>query len=113
VSRAVAFWRYPPKRAHSRTAHSEWVRRHDLCPALCRRGGGSTGTNAWGALALACELRARGERGSIVTLICDPGVRYVDTYYDDDWVAAHGLDLAPYEETLERCLATGEWREPG
>ncbi|HWK29076.1 MAG TPA: PLP-dependent cysteine synthase family protein [Solirubrobacter sp.] len=74
--------------------------------------GGSTGTNAWGALALACELRARGERGSIVTLICDPGVRYVDTYYDDDWVAAHGLDLAPYEETLERCLATGEWREP-
>ena len=75
--------------------------------------GGSTGTNAWGALALACELRAAGERGSIVTLICDPGKRYVDTYYSDDWVREHGLDLAPYEAALERCLATGEWCEPG
>jgi cysteine synthase A len=75
--------------------------------------GGSTGTNLWGALSLAAELRARGERGSIVTLICDQGERYSDTYYDDAWVASQGLDLAPHAATLDRCLATGEWPDPG
>ncbi|HET6549683.1 MAG TPA: PLP-dependent cysteine synthase family protein [Solirubrobacter sp.] len=75
-----------------------------------RNVGGSTGTNMWGALALATELRASGEPGSIVTLICDSGDRYADTYYDDAWVRAQGFDLAPYTATLERCLATGEWR---
>jgi cysteine synthase A len=71
--------------------------------------GGSTGTNLWGALSLAAEMRANGQRGSIVTLICDQGERYADTYYDDDWVRAQGLDLAPHAATLKRCLATGEW----
>ena len=74
--------------------------------------GGSTGTNAWGALCLAAEMHASDQRGSIVTLICDQGERYTDTYYDDAWVQKQGLELAPYAETLERCLATGQWREP-
>jgi cysteine synthase A len=74
--------------------------------------GGSTGTNAWGALCLAAEMRAIDQRGSIVTLICDHGERYTDTYYDDAWIQEQGLELAPYAETLEHCLATGEWREP-
>ena len=38
--------------------------------------GGSTGTNVWGALLLVAEMLARGERGSVVTLICDGGDRY-------------------------------------
>ena len=38
--------------------------------------GGSTGTNVWGALTLAAEMLARGQQGSIVTLICDGGERY-------------------------------------
>lgn len=62
--------------------------------------GGSTGTNLWASLMLADELAARGERGSIVTLLCDQGQRYQDTYYDDAWLAAQGLDLEPYEEFL-------------
>ena len=74
--------------------------------------GGSTGTNLWGALSLAAEMRANGERGSIVTLICDQGERYADTYYDDVWVREQGLDLAPHAATLQRCLATGEWPGP-
>jgi cysteine synthase A len=77
-----------------------------------RNVGASTGTNVWGALALTAELRASGERGSIVTLICDHGERYLDTYYDDAWVREQGFDLAPYSQTLERCLASGEWHEP-
>jgi cysteine synthase A len=69
--------------------------------------GGSTGTNVWGALQLVAEMRARGERGSVVTLICDGGERYAGTYYDDAWVAAQGLDLAPHRQALEAFLEDG------
>jgi cysteine synthase A len=69
--------------------------------------GGSTGTNLWGALQLVAELRAAGTPGSVVTLLCDDGRRYVNSYYDDDWVAAHGWDLAPYTAVLDEFLATG------
>jgi cysteine synthase len=73
-------------------------------PLIGRRIGASTGTNLWGAVHIAAELHARGESGSIVTLLCDGGERYAGTYFDDDWVAAQGLDLAPYVVTLERLL---------
>ncbi|HEX3783357.1 MAG TPA: PLP-dependent cysteine synthase family protein [Pseudonocardiaceae bacterium] len=79
---------------------------------LGRRVGGSTGTNLWGAFQLVAELRAAGIGGSVVTLLCDGGERYGHTYYDDDWVHAQGLDLAPYRATLERFLATGDWLPP-
>ena len=69
--------------------------------------GGSTGTNAWGAFLLAAEMRSRGERGSIVTLICDGGERYSGTYYSDTWVRDQGLELAPYTQALETFLAGG------
>ena len=69
--------------------------------------GGSTGTNVWGALTLVAEMRERGERGSVVTLICDGGDRYAGTYYDDAWVAAQGLDLAPPTAALEEFLDGG------
>ncbi len=69
--------------------------------------GGSTGTNVWGALQLLAEMLARGEEGSVVTLICDGGERYGGTYYDDAWVAGHGLELAPYTEALETFLDSG------
>jgi cysteine synthase A len=35
-------------------------------------------------------MAARGEEGSIVSLICDAGERYLDTLYDDAWYAEHG-----------------------
>jgi cysteine synthase A len=74
-----------------------------------RRAGGSTGTNLWGALRLACELRADGRTGSIVTLLCDSGNRYEHTVYSDEWVRDRGLDLSGPTRTLERAIATGEW----
>jgi len=79
---------------------------------LGRSVGGSTGTNLWGALRLVAELRAAGQGGSVVTLLCDGGDRYTRTYYDDAWVAAQGLDLRPWSATLDRFAATGEWVEP-
>lgn len=67
-----------------------------------RRAGASTGTNLWGALQIAGEMRARGERGSIVTLMCDGGERYLDTYWNREWVEARIGSLEPYEAGLSR-----------
>jgi len=68
---------------------------------LGRKCGGSTGTNLCGALKLAGDMMARGAQGSIVTMICDPGERYLHTYYDDGWLAEHGLDIAPAMAALD------------
>jgi cysteine synthase len=76
---------------------------------LGRRVGGSTGTNLWGAFGLIAEMRAAGRQGSMVTLICDGGERYADTYYSDRWVADQGLDLAPHLATIDRFLLDGVW----
>jgi len=72
--------------------------------------GGSTGTNMWGALKLVAEMRASGQRGSVVTLLCDDGRRYARSYYDDAWVAERGWDLAPHRAVLDELLRTGVWR---
>ena len=74
--------------------------------------GGSTGTNLWGSLRLAAEMRAGDCNGSIVTLLCDGGDRYAQTYYDDGWLAARDLRIDPYLDTLERFAARGDWVEP-
>ena len=74
--------------------------------------GGSTGTNVWGSFLLIAEMLARGEHGSIVTLICDGGERYAGTYYSDEWVGDQDLELAPYTDALERFLASGSFSAP-
>ena len=74
--------------------------------------GGSTGTAMWGALRLVASMRAAGTAGSVVTLLCDGGERYTSTYYDDSWLAAQGIDIAPYAATLETFYETGTWSEP-
>ena len=75
---------------------------HWLETIIGRKCGGSTGTNVYAALLLADEMLAEGRTGSIVTLICDPGERYLSTYYDADWIAREGLDPRPYRDWLER-----------
>jgi cysteine synthase A len=54
-------------------------------------------------------MKAEGTRGSVVTLLCDDGRRYANTYYDDAWVAKRGWDLAPYLAALEQFEASGIW----
>jgi cysteine synthase A len=54
-------------------------------------------------------MRAAGRTGSVVTLICDGGERYADTYYSDDWVAAQGLEIAPFAGVIRRFLDGGDW----
>jgi len=74
-----------------------------------RRAGGSTGTNLYGTFQLIAEMQQRGETGSIVTLLCDSGELYRDTYYNNAWLAAHGYDLAPYLTQLRRFYESGAW----
>lgn len=68
---------------------------------LGRRVGGSTGTNFVGVLRVAQAMRARGEDGSIVTILCDGGERYEHSYYNPDWYAAEGIDI----EQADRVIA--------
>ncbi|MEI6896912.1 MAG: PLP-dependent cysteine synthase family protein [Psychromonas sp.] len=51
-----------------------------------RKVGPSTGTNMVGVLKLATEMHQKGETGAIVTLLCDRGDRYLDSYYNSQWV---------------------------
>ncbi|NKR40749.1 pyridoxal-phosphate dependent enzyme [Rhodococcus hoagii] len=76
---------------------------------LGRKVGGSTGTNLWGAFGLVAEMLERGRSGSVVTLLCDGGERYAGTYFDDDWVASEGIDLAGPAAVLAEFTATGRW----
>ena len=60
-----------------------------LSQLLGRRVGPSTGTNFVAMLRLAREMREAGQQGSILSLLCDAGERYLPTYYDDAWVQTH------------------------
>ncbi len=58
---------------------------------------------------IVAELLAAGDEGSVVSLICDPGDRYEQTIYNEAWLADRNLRPEPYEDLLDRFLATGEW----
>lgn len=73
--------------------------------------GGSTGTNLYAAFKIIAQMLSRGVKGSVVTLICDSGERYTNTYYNSEWLDAQGLDLAPHTAVLNNFLATGVWEE--
>jgi len=60
-----------------------------LSELLGRKVGPSTGTNLVGMLTLACEMRKSGQQGSILSLLCDAGERYLGSYFDPKWVAQH------------------------
>ncbi len=71
-----------------------------LSQLLGRRVGPSTGTNFVAMLALAHEMRERGESGSILSLLCDAGERYLPTYYNCDWVSATMGDCTEAQQRL-------------
>ncbi|MCF6777275.1 pyridoxal-phosphate dependent enzyme [Thiotrichales bacterium 19X7-9] len=72
--------------------------------------GGSTGTNLYGAFLLANEMQTQGASGSIVTLCCDAGTLYENTYFDDDWLKKEQLDIQPYYQQIEHFYNTGKWQ---
>lgn len=87
---------------------------HLLEEVLGRRFGGSTGTNMFATLEIANTMTREKTEGSIVTLACDPGERYSDTYFDKQWLEDNGHNIAPYLEKLRRFVDTGVWAfDPG
>ncbi|WOT06682.1 PLP-dependent cysteine synthase family protein [Shewanella youngdeokensis] len=77
-----------------------------------RKTGASTGTNLYGALLLASEMVAKGQTGSIVTLICDSGERYLDTYYNPEWIKDNIGDLSIYTDALNNFSQTSVLKCP-
>ena len=67
---------------------------------LGRRYGGSSGTNLAACLRLAADMQSRGERGSIVSLLCDRGERYAQTLFEPSWLQVRGLDPRAAREKL-------------
>lgn len=80
---------------------------HVLSDRLFRRVGASTGTNFFGTLWMAANMRAEARAGSLVTLICDSGDRYGSTYFNADWLREAGIDIAPWVGRIDRFLDTG------
>lgn len=68
---------------------------------LGRKVGASTGTNMWGVLQLAEKMHREGQHGSIVTLLCDSGERYLETYYNPRWVEENIGSLHPWLDKLD------------
>jgi cysteine synthase A len=71
--------------------------------------GGSTGTNLYGAFLLISRMVAEGQAGSVVTLLCDGGDRYANTYYSDEWLAEQDIDIAPYRAKFDEFMLTGRF----
>ncbi|MGO1641009.1 MAG: PLP-dependent cysteine synthase family protein [Candidatus Corynebacterium faecigallinarum] len=72
------------------------------------RAGGSTGTGLWAALRIVAEMVEAGEKGSVVSLICDSGERYLDKYYSDEWLSSAGMNVAPYRDGVLQFLQSGD-----
>jgi cysteine synthase A len=74
---------------------------------LDRKCGGSTGTNVYGAIRIMSELCDASTPASIVSILCDPGERYLDTYFNSDWLEEQGIDIAPYLGQLRNFQESG------
>jgi cysteine synthase A len=78
---------------------------------LGRRVGGSTGTNFIGVLAVAQRMRSAGERGSIVSILCDSGERYSHSYYNPAWYATNNMDVPDADAALNEGLRGAEMKD--
>jgi cysteine synthase A len=74
--------------------------------------GGSTGTNMWAAARIIAAMVARGETGSVTTLLCDSGDRYRSTLLDPQWLAGRGIDTTREEAAMEHFFAHGRLTIP-
>ncbi|QIK81998.1 PLP-dependent cysteine synthase family protein [Lysobacter sp. HDW10] len=70
------------------------------------RYGGSSGTNLIACIELAREMRANNEQGSIVTLLCDRGIRYRETLYDAEWRSQRNIEVDARMRTIRDELGS-------
>jgi len=78
---------------------------------LNRKVGGSTGTNVFAALQLLSLMPSSDIPLVILSMICDSGDRYIDTYFNPEWLEQKGLDTAPFIEHLDYFFDTGEFKK--
>ncbi|MEG9884574.1 MAG: PLP-dependent cysteine synthase family protein [Hyphomicrobiales bacterium] len=84
-----------------------------LSDILFRKVGASSGTNFFGALCMAAEMRRSGRSGSIVTVICDSGERYLETCCNEQWLKANGLDSSGWRDRIKAFLKDcASWNVP-
>lgn len=76
-----------------------------LSELLGRKVGPSTGTNFIGMLALAQEMREAGEPGSILSLLCDAGERYLPNYHCAEWVSTTLGDCTSAEQRVQSAIS--------
>ena len=50
-------------------------------------------------------MKQAGKQGSIVSLLCDSGERYSNTYYDDTWYQTQGIPVAQPDALIARAVA--------
>ena len=88
---------------------------HFLRTHLNRLCGGSTGTNVVAALQLIQRMKNEGRSGSVVTMICDGGERYRNTYFNASWLEHNGFnrDLEAYTLKIEAFVNRGIFPDCG
>lgn len=82
---------------------------HFLQNILGRKFGASTGTNIYASFQLINDMShsKNNEEISIVSFICDDGMRYIDTVYNEDWLKKHSFHIKDYVESLQAFYNTG------
>jgi cysteine synthase len=83
---------------------------HFLEKILGKKCGGSTGTNLYGTFQIINEMMQNNESGSVVTLICDSGDLYLDTYYNHQWLSENGHEIGSVNKQLETFYNQGSWQ---
>ncbi len=81
---------------------------HALSAVLGCSVGGSSGTNLVAALVMAHQMQARGQSGSIVTILCDSGARYRNTYFNEAWLHDCGLTCATQRDAVHGWMLNGQ-----
>jgi cysteine synthase A len=84
---------------------------HYLERLLNRKVGGSTGTNLYALLQLLSKIHTPERPVTLLSMICDAGERYTDTYYNTTWLDEQRIDISPYIRELERFFDTGRFDE--
>ena len=82
---------------------------HVLSQLLGWRVGASTGTNFLGALWAMHGMADARRAGSVVTVICDGGERYAQTYFNEDWLAANDFAIGPWVAAIEAVCNGGDF----
>jgi len=75
-----------------------------LSTILGRKVGPSTGTNFAAMVLLAHEMQQRSEAGAVLSLLCDNGDRYLNTYHDAAWAHAEFGDCSEAERRLATLI---------